>query len=401
MSNQYPVRLTKDPPHAADIVIIGGGIIGAATAYFAARAGLESVVVEKRPLLATLTTPAATGAFRAQFDNAAEMELVREGIAFYTNFAEVAELPGYDIALQQQGYLWLATSEETAQRQRELVALQHSWGLTDVELLSGDTARERFPFLSPDVRQARYRAGDGWLDPRKLAIGYAAASKATYVVDTTATGFLRSGGRISGVLTSRGPISCGTAVIAAGPFSKNVAMLAGLELPLTFVRRQRMIMPEVTEVPDKAPMTIDEETGAHWRPALRGANLLWTAPDVPPGPPEENVTPNESLAIGLLDPQSAFSVARISPFWRTVWERNTDQWYLRAGQYSYTPDHRPFLGATPVEGLYVNCGYSGHGIMGSAGGSRIVVDTITGKLVSDANPFRLDRPIVERALDVL
>jgi sarcosine oxidase subunit beta len=190
-------------------------------------------------------------------------------------------------------------------------------------------------------------------------------------------------------------------VIAAGPFSKAVAALAGLELPLTFVRRQRMIMPDVTEVPPGAPMTIDEETGAHWRPALHGANLLWTAPGVPPGPPEENVTPSESWAIGLLDPESAHSVARISPFWRAVWERNTDQWYLRAGQYSYTPDHRPFLGATPIEGLYVNCGYSGHGIMGSGGGSRIVVDTITGKLASAANPFRLDRPIVERALDVI
>jgi sarcosine oxidase subunit beta len=401
MSNQYAVRLTKDPPHSADIVIIGGGIIGAATAYFAARAGLEAVVVEKRPLLATLTTPAATGAFRAQFDNAPEMELVREGIALYTNFAEIAELPGYDIALQQQGYLWLATSEETAERQRELVALQRSWGLTDVELLSGDAARERFPFLSPDVRQARFRAGDGWLDPRKLAMGYAAASRATYVVATTATGFLWTGERVSGILTSRGPISCSAAVIAAGPFSQAVATLAGLDLPLAFVRRQRMIMPDVGEVPVDAPMTIDEETGAHWRPALRGANLLWTAPDVAPGPPEENVTPSDSFAFGLLDPESSYSVARISPFWRTVWERNTDQWYLRAGQYSYTPDHRPFLGSTPVEGLFVNCGYSGHGIMGSAGGSRIVVDTITGKLASAANPFRLDRPIVERALDVL
>jgi sarcosine oxidase, subunit beta len=359
------------------------------------------VVLEKRPLLATLTTPAATGAFRAQFDNPEETALVCEGIALYANFAELAELPKCDIGFRQQGYLWLATNPETAERQRRLVEEQRSWGLEDVLLLDGDEARARFPYLSPEVIQARYRAGDGWLNPRGLAMGYAAASHAVFVTNTTATGFSWSGERISGVLTTGGRISCSAAVIAAGPFSRAVAELAGLSLPLTFVRRQRLIMPEVPEVPVDAPMTIDEETGAHWRPALRGANLLWTAPNVEPEPPLEDVGSTESYAFGLLDPDSGHSVARTCPFWRAIWERNTDQWYLRAGQYSYTPDHRPFLGPTPIAGLFVNCGYSGHGIMGSAGGSRIVVDTITGKLEEENNPFRLNRPIVERTLDVL
>jgi|SRR5579871_819963 sarcosine oxidase subunit beta len=397
----YHAQITHDLPQNADLVIAGGGIIGAATAFFAARAGLRAVVIEKRPLLATLTTPNATGAFRAQFDNAEEMALVREGIALYTNFAEVAELPGYDLGLAQQGYLWLATTAETVERQRTLVEQQRAWGLDDVELLSGNEARVRFRYLAPEVMQARYRAGDGWLDPRKLAMGYAIASQATCVTGTAVTGFTFSGERISGVQTTRGVISCGVAVIAAGPFSQQVARLAGLELDLSFVRRMRMIMPEVAEVPADAPMTIDEETGAHWRPALHGANLLWTAPNMPPGPPLEDVTPSDDFAFGLLDPESDHSVARISPFWRAVWERNTDNWCLRAGQYSYTPDHRPYLGPTPIPGLFVNCGYSGHGIMGSAGGSRIVVDTITGALTPADNPFRLDRPIVERALDVL
>jgi sarcosine oxidase subunit beta len=361
------------------------------------------VVIEKRPLLATLTTAAATGAFRAQFDNAEEIELVREGIALFSNFSEDTELPGYDIGIHQQGYLWLATTDETARRQRALVEQQRAWGLDDVEILSGAEARRRFPYLAPEVLQARYRAADGWLDPRRLTAGYAIAARgrATFVTNTTATGFLYEGERASGVLTTRGDISCGAVVVAAGPFSKAVAQLAGLDLPLTFVRRQRMMMPEVPEVPPDAPMTIDEETGAHWRPALAGANLLWTAPDVPAGPPLEDVPASDEFAFGLLDPASDHSVARISPFWRRVWERNTEHWWLRAGQYSYTPDHRPLLGPTPIAGLYVNCGYSGHGIMGSAGGSRTVIDTVTGKLAHDRNPFRLDRAMVPRPLDVL
>jgi sarcosine oxidase, subunit beta len=399
----YLLQTSENLPRTTDIVIIGGGILGAATAYFAKRAGLRAVVIEKRPLLATLTTAAATGAFRAQFDNAAEMELVREGIALFSNFAEISELPGFDIGIHQQGYLWVATAPETVRRQRELVEQQRAWGLEDVEILSGDEARTRFPYLAPEVLAARYRAGDGWLDPRRLTCGYAlaAGSFATFVTNTTATGFLYSGERISGVSTTRGDISCGMAVVAAGPYSQAVARRAGLELPLTFVCRHRMMMPEVPEVPPDAPMTIDEETGAHWRPALQGAHLLWTAPDVPPGPPLEDVPASDEFAFGLLDPASDHNVARISPFWRNVWERNTEHWWLRAGQYSYTPDHRPLLGPTPISGLYVNCGYSGHGIMGSAGGSRIVIDTITGTVDPGDNPFRLSREMVPRTLDVL
>src|SRR5438128_1643570 len=93
------VKLTHDLPRSADLVIIGGGIVGAATAFFAGRAGLRAVVLERRPALCTLTTPASTGAFRAQFDNPEEIALVRESIALFENFAEVAQLPGFDLDL--------------------------------------------------------------------------------------------------------------------------------------------------------------------------------------------------------------------------------------------------------------------------------------------------------------
>ena len=388
-------------PARADLVIIGGGIVGAATAYFAARAGIRAVVIEARPALCSLTTPASTGAFRAQFDNPEEIALVREGIALFEHWAERTGLPGYSLNLQQQGYLWLTTTPEGVARQQALVARQHAWGLDDVEWQDGDTLRQRFPYLAPEVLGGRYRAGDGWLDVRLLTMGYAAASQAQFVLATPVTGITLAGGRVAGVETGRGRIATERVVIAAGPFCGAVAALAGLDVPLSLVRRQKLIMPHVPEVPRTAPMTIDEDTGAHWRPALEGAYLLYTVPGVPPGPPLYDVPTNADFAFGLLDPASPHAVARIGPFWRSVWARNTSHWSLQAGQYAYTPDHRPYLGPTPIDGLYINGGYSGHGIMASAGGSRLVVDTLTGALASAANPFRLDRPMVPRPLDIL
>jgi sarcosine oxidase subunit beta len=400
---QPRVAYTQDLPRTADLVIVGGGIVGAATAFFAARAGLRALVLERRPALCTLTTPVATGAFRAQFDNPEEIALVSESIALFTNFAEVTGLAGYDLDIRRQGYLWLTTSPGAVAVQKELVARQHAWGLSDVEWLDGDEARRRFSYLSPEVLGARFRAGDGWLDVRRLTLGYAtaASSGAAFATNTGVVGFELEGGRVRGVHTSGGSVSTERVVVAAGPFSGEVAAMAGLEIPLSLVRRQKLTMPDVPEVPPWAPMTIDEETGAHWRPAMRGASLLRTSPGVPPGPPLEDVPTSIDFVFGLLDPSSEYSVARISPFWRDVWARQTCHYYLQAGQYSYTPDHKPFLGPTPIAGLYLNCGYSGHGIMASGGGSRLVVDSITGALRPEDNPFRFDRPLVGRHMDIL
>src|SRR3954449_9942028 len=126
----YRLRATDRPPATADVVVVGAGIVGCATAFRAARAGLRTVVIDARPRPATLTTPAATGAFRLQFDNAEEIALVREGLELYADFSERAGLPGYELDVRQQGYLFCARGEPEARRQRELVAAQHAFGLT-------------------------------------------------------------------------------------------------------------------------------------------------------------------------------------------------------------------------------------------------------------------------------
>jgi sarcosine oxidase subunit beta len=395
------IQFTHDLPQSADLVVVGGGVIGAATAFYARRAGLRAVVVERRPRLATLTTTVAAGGFRLQFDNPDETALVRESLELFDHFAEVAELPGADLRLRRQGYLFVTTSPELARRQAERVARQRTWGVDDVEILSGAEARYRFPYLDETIVSARYRAGDGFLDPKRLTHAYAAASQASFLVDTDVTGITVEAGAVRAVATSRGMIATGALVVGAGPFSAVVARLAGLDLPVTAVRRNKLIMPDLPEVPAGAPFVIDEDNGAHWRPAYGGAFLVYTDPTTPPSDPTMDVAPDGAFPYVLLDPASAHNVVRACPFWQQVWERGFDWWVLQAGQYAYTHDHRPFLGPTPIKGLHLNTGYSGHGVMASAGGSRRVIDLILGRSSPNENPFRWDRPIQPFHADVI
>jgi sarcosine oxidase, subunit beta len=392
-----PIRYLDDPPNAADLVVIGGGVVGAATAFHAARAGIRPLIVEARPRLCTMTTPVAAGAFRLQFDDLEELELVRRSAAMFLDFEEATGQREFDLDLELRGYLWLTTDPAGALAQRELVARLHGWGQTDVEILSGDDVRIRWPWVSPEVVQARWRAGDGFLDTKGLTFGLAAGADADVVASCAVTGFVVSAGHLVGVETSRGSIECAAAVICAGPLSGPLATIAGLTLPLVTVRRQKLILPEVRDVPADAPFVIDEDTGAHWRPAYeQGAWLLFTDPATPPTVPTPDVPTDHRFAFQLLDPASPSAVARVVPFWRDVWERGSDHWLLQAGQYTVTPDHRPVIGESSVPGVFVNTGYSGHGIMLGPAAGALCIDALTGASGASANPFRPDRAFEPR-----
>jgi sarcosine oxidase, subunit beta len=410
------VRIADAPPATADVVVIGGGVIGCATAFFAARAGMSVVVLERRAALATLTTPVSTGAFRLQFDNAEETDLVREGVELFESFGARTGLDGWDLGLRHGGYLFCSLTDATVERSRRLVARQREWGLTDVEILTGDEARARWPWLSPEVRSARYRALDGWLDPKQLSIGFAVAASnasgipdatpgggATFVTRAGATEVVIEGDRVRGVRTAHGEVAAAAVVVATGPFLSHTASMAGIGVELRPTRRQKLVLPSLPGVPPDAPMTIEEETAAHWRPYLGGALALFTDADTPPSEPHDPVPIEHDWAFGLLDPRSEHALAKVAPFWRDVWADGAPSvhWFLQAGQYEVTPDRRPYLGPIGPDGLHLNGGYSGHGIMAGTGGSRRVVDLVAGVASAEDNPFRPDRTIDVREHDIL
>lgn len=376
--------------NTSDVIVIGGGIVGAASAFFCTRAGLKVTLLEKREALGLLTTSASLAAFRAQFGEAENIAMMRESIAFFENICEETRLKDADIGMVQQGYLFCTTNPNVPARMQKRVEFQHGQGLTDVELWAGDETRRHFPFISPEVVGATFRARDGWLSPNDLTNVYARAAvrDGTQIVyETLVTEILSNGDRVVGVQTNRGEYHAPTVILAPGPYAKNFAARYDWDLPINLIRRQHAAIKENPLIPHYAPMTIDADTGAHWRPEARGA-ILAVNTDEPPSEPSDYIKPDWEFPALALD-----AVIRITPFWEevagTLRKGDID---VRAGQYDMTPDAKPIIDAHPaLDGLYVHCGYSGHGVMGSAAGARILADLITGKMKLTENPFGMAR----------
>jgi len=375
---------------SADLVVVGGGIVGAATAFHAAKAGLRVVLVERRPGLATLTTTRSLEGVRAQFDDPEDIAMMRESLEVFEHFAEVLGVPGLDVSFRRQGYLFLSQTQAGAVRIAERVERQHAGGLADVELLSGCEARRRFGFLAHDVTGAAFRQRDGWVAIHEATYGFiaGAGSLVRVILDTEILGFELDRGRLCAVRTQRGRIAAPAAVIAAGPFSGRVAAMAGLAIPFFALRRHRGGIKVHALIPRDAPMTVSLDTGAHWRPEGAGAWIGWSgALDEQPEEPRELVPADWTFPAIVLE-----AIARFSPFWEQVAATLTRaNVTVEAGQYDMTPDAKPLIGPTEVEGLFLNAGYSGHGVMGSPAGARLCVDLMLGRVPNAENPFRPSR----------
>lgn len=375
-------------PRTADVVIIGGGIIGCASAFFLSRTGLKPVIIERLPALASLATAQSMEAFRAQFAEPENLAMMSEAIRFYERFGEETGLPDCDIGLRQQGYLFLTTQEDGPARFKARVETQQALGLRDVEYLDGDEARRRFPFVTGPVTAATWRARDGWLSAHEAAYGLATASGAIQVTGCEARDFRRDGDRVIGVETSEGPVDAGAVVLATGPYSGKLAARLGVELPLTNLRRHRVTIGGHALIPQDAPMTIDQDTGAHWRPESGGAALAWAQNGEQPQEPADHVHPNPDFPFEVLE-----GVSRLCDFWeRVAGSLKKHQVHLGAGQYTLTPDDRPIIGPHgDISGLFFNCGYGGHGVMAAPGGARLLADLLVGRLRDDAHAFSFGR----------
>jgi len=371
----------------ADVVVVGGGIVGTATAFWLSKAGLDVILVEMRDGLSTLTTTASVECFRAQFTEPPMAALAKQSIEVFENFGEVIGIPEYDISLHHQGYLFMTDDPKMTKDLEAAVEQQHKLGVTDSELLGGDEVRFRFPFVSPSVVAATFRQRDGWLSTHEVTQGFAKGCDARFFTETKATNILLDGKGVCAVETNRGKIHARTVVDAAGPFAGEVGRMVGLDLPLEPVRRQKVFVTPSPKIPQDAPFTVDLVNEAYWRPEVGGALLGWVDPDEPVSEPSENLKVDWDFPVIVLD-----KVMRLSPFWEEVAQglKKKDV-MVSAGQYVYTPDDQPLIGPlAEVPGFYVNCGYWA-GVMLSPAAGRWVADLITGEMDQKDNPLRPSR----------
>ena len=370
-----------------DAVVIGGGIVGTATAFWLSRAGWDVVVVEMRDGLSTLTTPASAECFRAQFAEPAMAALAIPSIEMFEHFDEIIEIPDYSISIKQQGYLFLTDDRETVDDLRENVIQQHQLGVTDSEFLERDQILARFPFISPSVLAATFRQRDGWLSCHETTQGFAKGCDARFLINTKTTEIQMDQKGICGVETDRGILQSRIVVNAAGPFAAEIGRMVNLDLPLEPVRRQKVYIQTAVLVPEHAPFTVDVNNNSYWRPEPGGVIIGWVDSDEPVSEPSEKVHTDWEFPAIALD-----KVRRLTPFFEKI-EKTVKQPDMNtsAGYYMYTPDDQPLIGPIPeVPGFYVNCGYWA-GVMLSPEAGRRIGALVTGKLAPEDNPLRPTR----------
>jgi sarcosine oxidase subunit beta len=371
----------------SDAVVIGGGIVGTATAFWLSKAGLDVVLVEMRDGLSTLTTPASAECFRAQFTEPAMAALAIPSIEMFEHFDEVIGIPDYNISIKQQGYLFLTDNPDTVDDLKENIAQQHELGVTDSQFFESEEILKRFPFVSSSVLAATFRQRDGWLSCHETTQGFAKGCDARFFLNTKASGIKTDEKGVCGVQTDKGILQTRNVINAAGPFAGEVGRMAGVDLPLEPVRRQKVYVKTSVAVPSDAPFTVDVNNNCYWRPEAGGVIIGWVDMDEPASQPTERVPTDWEFPALTLD-----KVKRLTPFFeeieKTVRQPDMD---TSAGYYMYTPDDQPLIGPVPeVPGFYVNCGYWA-GVMLSPQAGKWVSDLVTGTMDPKDNPLRPTR----------
>lgn len=341
-----------DLPQRANVVVIGGGVMGASVAYHLALRGERDVVLlERRPFFGQGATGKCAGGIRYQFSTAINVRLSQHSLPMLQRFEEET---GQAIDLRWPGYLFLLTAEEDVARFRHNVAMQRSLGVP-TEWLTGDEVRRRVPLLqADDVLAGAFNPDDGLADPNGVVAGYIRAGQRLGVrafAESPVTGIAVENGRIAGVETPRGPIACDAVVNAAGPWAGAVSDLAGVPLPIVPVRRQIVTTTPIPGLPADFPFVIDFAQSLYFH--REGEGLLTGMSN-----PDEPVSFDESVDEQWELVHLEKAIERLP-----ILERAGLQSHW-AGLYEVTPDAHPIIGAVPgVGGYYVVAGFSGHGFM--------------------------------------
>ncbi len=350
----------------AEIIIIGGGVVGASVAYHLTQRSCRDVLILERESSHGLgSTGKATGGVRAQFETDININLSLYSLDFFRNWDVNC---GYD----PRGYLFLATNEEqfeylkhTSERQREL-------GYREVEIVDTAAIALMVSGLNcTDIVGGSFGPRDGFIDPIAVMNGFLSKAKAGGARVERAREVLSiktGGGRVAGVETSAGLIECGQVVLCSGAWARSLAGTAGIDLPVEPLRRQIVCARSAEPLPPDLPMVIDMSNGFHFRPARDSIDEMLLAY------PDNDERPGFSTKFDDDFVEKVYEKARHrAPF---LADAIVVREKCRAGLYENSPDHHAILGGCEVSGLYFANGFSGHGVMHSPGTGRALSEII-------------------------
>jgi len=351
-----------------DVVVVGGGIVGLASAQALAELGADVVVCEAGSL-GQGSTDRAVGGIRAQFSTPINVELSKAAMTVWDEFEATF---GIDIAYRRPGYLFLARSTETAAQFKENVVMQQRRGVPS-RLLTPDQAEEYCPALDTSAyERATYAPTDGYADPHLALQAYAEAARAADVDIRTETPVMDihlEDGAVTGVTAAGDRLPAEFVVNTAGPWAAEVAAMADLELPVSPRRRQVLVVEPETAVPETVPLTIDLNTGLYFRPERDGAALVgghFGGPDSEADPDAFQESYDLDWATEALE-RAADCAEYFGPD-----SRIRRGW---AGLYAVTPDHHPIVEETRA-GFINAVGFSGHGFQHAPATGQLVAELV-------------------------
>jgi len=349
-------------PNTAAIVIIGGGVMGVSTLYHLAACRQKNVILlEKDEFFGQGATGRCAGGVRYQFSTEINVRLSLESLPMLERFKEEI---GQEIDYRHCGYLIVCTDEEDAAAFKRNVEMQNSLGVGTL-WLDGGEVRQRIPmFRFEDAIGATFNQKDGLVDPNSVVAGYISAAsrlggKAYNNVEVTDVKV--EGGRVVGVESNKGFVATNTVVNAAGPWAGLVGEMAGVEIPITSLRRQMFTTTPLPEIPANMPFVIDFAQSLYFHREGDGLLIGMSNQNEKHGF-DQNV--DEDFELVNLEA----GIARLPLVEKAGM---VSHW---AGLYEVTPDAHPFFGVTPVDGFLVVGGFSGHGFMHGP---------ISGKLMSE------------------
>ena len=360
-------------PARAEVVIIGGGAVGASTAFHLATSGVTDVVVLERETLASGSTSRSAGGARLQFADELNVRLSLRSLEEFERWdALIGEHVSFvpEIAFHQVGYLFLLDTPDLVETFRGALAVQHALGVPSRELTPAEAA-EIVPQLELDgILAATFCPRDGHMSPESVVQGYAAAAVARgarVVQGCPAIGIEHAGGRITGVRTEHGTIATDTVVCAAGAWSREVGEMIGVEIPVHGEPRHMWFSPESGGLRDDLPLTIDFTTSFYFH--REGPGIVF-------GGREEVL---EDVAEHALD---RLPLILDLPIQSTWW-----------GYYEVSPDHNAIVGELSAPGRFLYAtGFSGHGFQQAPAIGEHLAQLIRGEQPEfDLGGFALER----------